>query len=116
MATRKEVREFLRRFQTKVREDGLYLVGRKKNLDYLAFLNIPWFVAREIVLALSEDKYVAGPLQDQDGSEGEVWLFAAEVEKSTVYIKLKLDCHAAKCLSFHPAERQMKPPFEQNGP
>ena len=93
--------DFLVRFQSKARKDGLTIVPRSKNRDTLAFLGLLEYQAKEVIMGLREDQCIAGPLKDFDGSEGEIYEFEAEVQQTTVYIKLKLDSAEAKCISFH---------------
>jgi hypothetical protein len=101
-----QISDFLKKFKEKAEKDGLILVRRKKNLDFLAYINLPWYEAKEIIFGLTEEQYVRGPMADKDGYPGEVWEFKAEYAGSEIYIKLKLDTEA-KCISFHSPERPM---------
>lgn len=105
--SRKSVLGFLDRFKEKAAQSGLHLQPRKKNLDSLAQLGFRIEDAEEIVNGLTDDDYVGGPESDDDGSEGEVWIFGASSGHAMIYIKLKLDPYQAKCLSFHEAEHRL---------
>lgn len=91
----------------KASQGGLNLQPRKKNLDSLARLGLRIEDAEEIVFGLTDEDYVGGPESDEDGSEGEVWIFGVSSGNSMVYIKLKLDPYQAKCLSFHEAVHRL---------
>ena len=101
-----QIADFLKKFKEKAEKDGLILIHRSKNLDFLAYINLPWYEAQAIIFGLTEKNCLRGPMADEDGSPGEVWEFKAEHAGSEIYIKLKLDTEA-KCMSFHSPERPM---------
>lgn len=111
-ATRAEVNDFLKRFKAKVDEQrALPLIPRRVNLSALAMLGIARSEVKTVVLGLTDAEYAEGPMQDQDGTPGEVWVFGIEYGSTDLYIKLKLDASSAVCLSFHPPGRVMRLPY-----
>lgn len=111
-ASRDEVVDFLKRFKAKMAADGLFFVPRKRNLDGITWLGLTIDEVEKIILGLTEINYSGGPEKDVDGSLGEIWFFSVLDDGRGIYVKLKLDDEFAKCLSFHPAERPMRRPYE----
>lgn len=91
--------------------DGLVFVERKPNLDALAQMGMTVATAEKIIFSLTAGNYSRGPECDDDGSQGEIWFFTTDQSGHHLYIKLKLDRSAAKCLSFHPTERPLPRPY-----
>lgn len=105
-ATRNEINDFLKRFKTKVDEQGqLPLVPRRENLNALAMLGISRADVKTTVLAFTDAEYRLGPAADHDGTSGEIWEFETDYNGKDIYVKLKLDETVAKCLSFHPSAK-----------
>ena len=111
-AARDEVIDFLKRFKAKMSAEGLVFVPRKRNLDGIAWLGLTIEEVERIILRLTDADYSGGPEEDLDGSPGEIWFFSVLDDGKGIYVKLKLDDEFAKCLSFHPAERPMRRPYE----
>lgn len=91
------------------------VISTDKNIQALANFNITPRQRRDIILHLSVENYVDGPLLDKDrGGEG-IWIFGERVQEEEVYIKLNLfevkGKYCASCLSFHPAEWSLTYPF-----
>jgi hypothetical protein len=93
-------------------ESDITVIDNQKNRDLLPFLGFLPYQRLEIIRNLKPKNYCQGPMEDQDGSEGEIWTFGYKESGITVYIKLKLD-DEAKCLSFHRAEYKMEFPFDK---
>jgi hypothetical protein len=106
IATRDEINDFLKRFKAKVDEQGqLPMIPRRVNQDTLAMLGMSRSDVKTTVLAFTESEYRSGPEPDRDGTVGEVWTFLTDYAGREIYVKLKLDDTAAKCLSFHPSAK-----------
>lgn len=113
MTTKDQVNEFLENFKSEVKKSGFKFVRRKKNFDYLTMLGLFIHETESLVVNLTENEYVEGPAPDDDGTEGQVWKFCAEVEGYRTYIKLKLDSKGATCISFHGLEYDVVFPFKK---
>ncbi len=111
MSTIDKVNCFLEAFKSEIAKSGLIFVPRKKNTDFLAFQGMFTYQAEEVIKKLTAVNYFEGPMPDDDGSEGEVWKFAIDIQGIETYIKLKLSSGEAKCISFHKLERQITFPF-----
>ena len=89
-------------------EDGILYAGRGKNWDTLAELGITSAMRNEMLLGLSFRNYVNGPMKDDKGRSGELWVFGVLENSKEIYIKLKLLIRGsgkiAYCVSFHLAE------------
>jgi hypothetical protein len=94
---------------------GLWVPNRDKNREALLALGITKTLRGEVIRSLTPEDYCKGPLPDETQS-GDVWIFGAQIEDTEVYIKLKLtESEAPICLSFHPAERELRYPFKKKG-
>ena len=109
---KEEIREFLDRFLNKAGQSGLRFIPRRKSLITIARTNLTVDEVKEMLAFLTEKDFVKGPMDDQDGSEGQVYVFAKMVKEMMIYIKLKLD-REAKCLSFHECEYPVDFPFSK---
>lgn len=106
LATRNQINDFLKRFKAKVDEQGqLPMIPRRENQNTLAMLGISRSEVKTTVLAFTENEYRSGPEADHDKSPGEIWEFQTDYAGREIYVKLKLDDTAAKCLSFHPSAK-----------
>lgn len=105
IVTRSELQVFLER----VRDTASYsnrfsLVPRKDNLNALAEYGFERTVPRTIARSLTRRDYA---FTDADRDRpGDVWVFGRQINKISLYIKLKLEIIGGrdfvKCLSFHP--------------
>ena len=111
MTSEEDVRDFLLRFNRSVEESYLIVVPREKNLRIFTRLGLDIDDVEHFIRELSVRQYSEGPLVDDDGSEGEIWIFGMRIQMIDFYIKLKLS-EDAKCLSFHAAEHLMEFPYE----
>ena len=109
---RERVLDFLRRFKSRARDEGMVFVRRAENVDTLIYLGMLTYMAEECIMGITDMDYISGPLHDHDRSPGEVWEFAIPVQDVMVYIKLKLDEECAKCISFHPPRDPLTFPFK----
>lgn len=111
MATREEVETFLCRFYQKVKVFGIvFRDDRGKNAATLAELDITPRYRENVVLNLTVDDYIEGPVEDILNRCGEMWVFGKDVKGREVYIKISLGRENAYtiCISFHIAERKLK--------
>jgi len=105
-----EVVEFLKGFKARANESGLEFRDRDKNIAELAYHGFHTHQVIQIINQLTPRSYSQGPMQDEDGTQGNVWVFGVILESQQIYIKLKLTTEA-ECISFHRAEREMRFPF-----
>lgn len=108
-----QVQLFLREFKLAAgKGTGISYTGRDKNWDTLANLNMTSKMRNDCVLGLTWKDYCRGPLEDDKGRPGEVWMFGTDICGSEVYIKLKLvrGSHPV-CISFHNADLPLEYPF-----
>ena len=112
-ASKHQVQLFLREFKMAAgKGTGIYYAERDKNWDILADTDVTTVMRNDLVLGLTWKDYCGGPMVDDSGKPGEVWLFGASVLGLEVYIKLKLvQGSHPKCISFHKAEHPLKYPF-----
>ncbi|MBF0563715.1 MAG: type II toxin-antitoxin system MqsR family toxin [Nitrospirae bacterium] len=113
--TTKRVREFLMVFKQIADRRGIDVVPRRVNNQTLADIGLTKKNRYYEILSLSVQDYCRGPLVDDSGMKGEVWVFGKSIENVTIYIKLKIaeieeKPHIAKCISFHEAKHPLKFP------
>lgn len=111
MATTGDINAFLIRFKAFVAAGELRFIPR--TFSDLASLGITFEQAEDVLLGLGPRDYCKGPEDDEDGSPGEVWVFGNEIDRTSVYIKLKLHGDQgddARCLSFHAANSPLRFP------
>ena len=106
-AVRAKIRDFLKKFKKSAKDNGIYFVSRKKNMDTIIALGITIDEAIEKIMTISTGDYSSGPLKDHQSDEGEIWIFSKKVNELNIYIKLRF-CEtsewgkqAAAVLSFH---------------
>ncbi len=115
VATVREIEEFLWEFFDLWR--GNYISGKNdQNKDALNELGIKAKHREEETRNLGVINYVKGPVPDDSGYEGDVWVFGKEVEEQMVYIKLKIyttksGVKGCKGMSFHPPKWELKFPY-----
>lgn len=114
-----EVEKFLSDFKTKLKVfDVHFLDERNKNTQALADLDITHIQRIDYLKELKVENYLSGPNKDKLGINlSDYWEFGIKVKKAEVYIKIRLGKPNGKviCISFHPAERNMKYPFKKGG-
>jgi hypothetical protein len=108
-----QVRLFLREFKMAAEKgSGIIYAGRDKNWDTLVDLNMTSAMRNECVLGLTWRDYCQGPLADERGQPGDLWVFGTNSGGCEIYIKLKLaQGENAVCISFHKAEFSMEYPL-----
>ncbi len=110
MVTKEDVEKFLARFYQKVRVFGImYRDDRNKNEQALAELGITRRMRDDVVLNLSSEDYIEGPVEDTLNHIGEMWVFGKDVKGREVYIKISLGGTNSRaiCISFHVAEHKL---------
>lgn len=113
--THAEVESFLRRFVAKVKVFGLiFRDDRGKNRKTLFELEITPKCREDIILRLTTEDYISGPVTDTLHHLGEMWVFGKDVKGKEVYIKISMGCsdHSAICISFHIAENKLNYKFK----
>ncbi|PTB98049.1 toxin [Marivirga lumbricoides] len=94
---------------------GVLFLGRDKNLQTLATLEITPIFREKILYDLEVSDYIEGPLEENLLGGEEMWVFGREIKKQEVYIKITLGKSSSQtiCISFHIAEHPMKYPLKQ---
>ena len=104
---------FLKEFKHLVQTEGLNMVNRLENQQFLADLGLTKENRKDLILSLTIQDYCSGPEADKD-QPGEIWVFGKEVGSQEVYIKLKIaeigSMKIAKCISFHAARHPLNYP------
>ena len=121
MPTRGDVTQFLGEFSAAITLGYEKWVPRPlvDRHQQLIDLGITQNLALKIIQDLGPDNYSGGPEPDDTKPERSVWIFGATVEGVEVYIKLALQPHEKKSItygliwSFHKAEFQMNYPLRK---
>ena len=99
------VQRFLTRMKRAIQNNRVYFVNRRENLETLAQLGLSQANVISKLLDLKVSDHSRGPVNDHDGTEGEVWMFLYDLEGNRIYVKLKLFKVTGedylKILSFH---------------
>jgi hypothetical protein len=110
------VEAFLKALREAISKNGLHVIPRASNTQALLDLGLTPKLREEIVLNLQVENYAQGPLPDDQGMPGDVWIFGCEVNSREVYVKLKLvevqGEKYTKCLSFHPSQYTLQYPLK----
>ncbi|MCD8304409.1 MAG: toxin [Prevotellaceae bacterium] len=117
MVTKEEVELFLSRFVQKVKVFGIvFRDERGKNMRTLLELEITPRYREDVVMSLSPDDYIEGPIEDTLHKMGEMWVFGKDVKGRDIYIKISLGVSglSAVCISFHIAERPIIYKFKES--
>lgn len=117
MATKKEIEDFLREFKEKMKIwDVLFRSDRDSNIQTIADLDIRPIERKEILEKLKPTDYSEGPLEEKLHSGSNMWVFAKDIKKQQVYIKISMgtaNCPVI-CISFHIAKYKMNLPFKSS--
>lgn len=109
------VKFFLNDFFCTIKNSGIYIVPRQKNINGLKSLGVSKNEAIDEILDLTYNEYSSGPEKDENAN-GDIWIFGKIISGKLIYLKLKIDClcgrKIAKCLSIHPAEFTMNFPLK----
>ncbi len=118
MATRSEVRDFLREVSAAVELGHCKPRSRPKDMRALIELKMTPKQRWEAIQRLTADNYSTGPEPDDTDRSKDVWVFGYEQEGKEVYIKLRLAQDPRRrtvknlfVWSFHRAEHAMKYPL-----
>jgi hypothetical protein len=81
-------------------------VQRRKNIQALLDLGLSVSDVFEVLKNLKVEDYHQGPVEDYDGSEGQIWKFIHPLSGKQIYIKVKIVFHGEKTrsltiISFH---------------
>lgn len=116
---------FLKVVKKYAKADKLNFWPREKNRAGQRMARQTGRSIKNIILnELTVEDYVSGPLPDHGkyfnkstgkwvSREGTMWIFAKDIDGVQMYIKLKIeeDIGEVKCISFHPADEEMKRPY-----
>ena len=118
MATRSEVKDFLREVSANIKLGRCTLNYRAKNWEGVFGPGLILRQTWQAIQSLTADHYAAGPERDNTNPANEVWKFGYQQEGKEVYIKLGLRQHRKRrtwkhvyVWSFHVAESPMKYPL-----
>jgi len=110
------VEAFLKALREAISKNGLQVIAHASNNQALIDLGLTPKLREEIILNLQADNYAKGPLPDDQGMPGDVWIFGCKVNNREVYVKIKLvevnGEKYAKCLSFHPSQHALDYPLK----
>lgn len=115
MAAKHEVEHFLSDFKTKTKIfQIIFCDDRGKNAQALLDLEISPGKRKEIIEKLTLEDYSQGPLEEQMRDIQPMWVFGKKIKETEVYIKISMGRTNLQtiCISFHPAEYNMKYPFK----
>jgi len=112
MASKQEVREFLKAFCEHLDRAGYLLVNKSDdNAACLATLGLTTKQREAIVRQLAHADYCEGPISEK-GRKASAWVFGVTVEGKEIYVKLALvKTEAPLCWSFHFPKYPMAYPF-----
>jgi hypothetical protein len=115
---KEDVQSFLKDFST-IAQTNLQFIPTRKNKETLLELGLTKKLVQKTLLTLNYVDYSAGPIRDTDPTwPGYVWIFGTDIEKTEIYIKLKVEEENGQkisvCLSFHEAERPLTYPFKEH--
>lgn len=118
-ATQAEVEEFLSIFKS-CWDGNVVPRTDSRNDDTLSILGITPKHRAEEIKRLRYDNYSRGPSPDHDGDSDKLWWeFGRVIDSYEIYIKIRVykrkkdGSFAAKCMSFHIAERSMTYPYKK---
>lgn len=111
-----EVTDFLKAFKGAYSKGSAIMYpGRVKNWEVLSALGMTQIQRTDTILALKPTDYVSGPLDDDKGRKGKLWVFGVKYRSKDLYIKLKLMPSRKGprpiCISFHLADYPLSYPL-----
>lgn len=111
---KKTVEAFLSNFKEKKQIWGVLFLGRKKNFNTLALLELRPIERERVLDSLCAEDYSQGPVPEDWYGGKEMWIFGKQVKGHEIYIKITLGAAGTNtiCISFHVAEYPMKYPFK----
>lgn len=114
MTKKDEVKLFLNDFHQKVKIWGIFFVGRDKNTQTLADLEITPLYRESVLQDLRIDDYCEGPIPNTQFGTKDMWVFGKTVKNKEIYIKITLNSEGLKsiCISFHIAEFPLQYPLK----
>ena len=115
MATKDEVRQFLKSFLEKMQFwDVVFLDDRGKNSQTLADLELRPNDRKKVLASLKVEDYSEGPLDEQWHGSSTMWVFGKKIKSYELYIKVTMGMEGASviCISFHTAEYPIIYPFK----
>jgi hypothetical protein len=116
MASEQVVNDFLHTFKEKMEIwDVLFSDDRTKNAQALADWEVPPNQRKEALKDLKVEDYSEGPFEDEFMEGASLWVFGKMFNGTETYIKITMGQPSSPviCISFHPAEHEMKYPFKK---
>ena len=115
---RDEVNHFLTELKDHIDGGGkIQFVDRVETQQTFIELEITGKVFIDEVYSLNIGNYSAGPDEDRDRKNGNIWVFGKEINGYECYIKIKLynigGTDFYKCISFHKSSHQMDYPLKK---
>ena len=104
---------FLEEFKRQAKELGVIYYQRKKNVQALLDLEINPKERETILIQLEVSDFYKGPREDGIVKGTLFWEFGRKINGKVVYIKISLGLEGkpVRCISFHPAMREILHPF-----
>lgn len=101
--------KMLKRYITGIKKDvskgNFEFVPRMKNKKFLMDNGLLVADAIDIILDISINDYYKGPESDNDGHDGQIWVFKYDFEGKMIYIKFNYNPpDKTSCISFHEDE------------
>lgn len=114
MTKKDEVKLFLNELHQKMKIWGIIFVGRDKNTQTLADLEITPLHRESVLRDLKIDDYCEGPIPNTQFGTKDMWVFGKMVKQKEIYIKIALNSEGLKsiCISFHIAEFPLQYPLK----
>ena len=108
------VATFLEEFKQQAKELGVIFYQRKKNLQALLDLELNPSQREKVLNQLEVGDFYKGPKEDGIVKGTLFWEFGRVVKGNVIYIKISLGVEGkpVRCISFHPAAREITHPFK----
>ncbi len=92
---------------------GFKIANRPENFSMMDMLEFTDRDVREVLLSLTKDDYIKGPMPDDKGRSSSVWAFGRNIAGHDVYIKLTIRIKGKRknvvCISFHESTKPFPP-------
>lgn len=93
----------IKQLVTKDKNGNIFIIAnRDKNRAFMIKYGLLIKDIKDIILNLEVSDYYKGPEEDEDGFEGEIWIFTPIFETTKLYIKIRLANNTLViCISIH---------------
>lgn len=113
-ATRLQIQGFLAKLK-QADTASITLARQEKTIRFMQLMELERDDVIAVLYTLAEEHYSEGPSRN-DWNTGDVWVFGIHLDEKLIYVKLSVTSvqrrHAMLCMSFHPAERPMRFPYQ----